>query len=205
MFLLHLLNIYSIFIKESKLYSYVIVFINKTIIFIKLSCNIFRNIKFYIILLLIFIIIYGLFFFFIAYKLIVNHNNELLNIETKSLFNIVRESAIILKDKQSPMINSLNYSKQQITNIYSFLGIANYQDYLLLKTFDAQQLNIITMNNTNVADKLADIGINELFGSHLELITDLNRFMFKALLKLSSPLVAALGAMVLLNTYQVIF
>lgn len=129
------MNIYLHLFNVTKLYFLFIVLFNKTITLFKLSVNIFNNIKFFKFLLLIFIFTYGLFFFFMAYKLIVSHNNEILNTETNSLFNIVKDSAIILKDKHSPLINSLNYSKHQINNIYSILDIDNYQDYLLLKTF----------------------------------------------------------------------
>lgn len=136
MIFINLLNIYLHLFNVTKLYFLFIVLLNKTITLFKLSVNIFNNIKFFKFLLLIFIFTYGLFFFFMDYKLIVSHNNEILNTETNSLFNIVKDSAIILKDKHSPLINSLNYSKHQINNIYSILGIDNYQDYLLLKTFD---------------------------------------------------------------------
>ena len=37
------------------------------------------------------------------------------------LFNIIKDSSIILKDRYSPLMNNLNYSKEQITNIYSVL------------------------------------------------------------------------------------
>ena len=60
-----------------------------------------------------------------------------------------------------------------------------------MKTYDSYQLNLICNNNQNIKDLLVNISINDMFGSHLELITDINRRFIKSLFKWGSPLIVA--------------
>ena len=146
-------------------------------------------------------LIYGLFFVYLFSKLYSNYLLQLNEYEVKSLTSIINDSSILLKDHIAPYKYNFIYSKQQINGIYNTLGIINYQDFIYLKSKDSQQLNLLCNNFPNLKNKLIDISMEDMFGSHMEVITDINRIFMKSVFKLSSPLIAiALSIIILIKS-----
>lgn len=151
-----------------------------------------------------FITIYGITFICIAYYLYLNYINDIKVVEYKSLTDIIKDSSILLKDNYNQFNPQFIHTKEDIRNIYGILGIINYQDFIYMKTFDSYQLNLLCNNNQNIKDLLMNISINDMFGSHLELITDINRKFLKSLLRWGSPLIATVISMAIINGYEII-
>ena len=176
-------------------------FIKVSTHFIWLYLNNINKIK---LILTIFIITYGIFFIILAYYLLLNYNNELKVVEYKSLTDIIKDSSLLLKDNFNQFNPHFIHSKDDIKNIYNVLGIINYQDFIYMKTYDSYQLNLICNNNQNIKDLLVNISINDMFGSHLELITDINRRFIKSLFKWGSPLIVAVVSITIISGYEIL-
>ena len=147
-------------------------------------------------------LIYGLFFVYLFSKLYSNYLLQLNEYEVKSLTSIINDSSILLKDHIAPYKYNFIYSKQQINGIYNTLGIINYQDFIYLKSKDSQQLNLLCNNFPNLKNKLIDISMEDMFGSHMEVITDINRIFMKSVFKLSSPLIAIALSIIIITGYE---
>ena len=147
-------------------------------------------------------LIYGLFFVYLFSKLYSNYLLQLNEYEVKSLTSIINDSSILLKDHMLPYKPNFIYSKQQIHAIYNTLGIINYQDFVYLKSKDSQQLNLLCNNFPNLKNKLIDISMEDMFGSHMEVITDINRIFMKSVFKLSSPLIAIALSIMIITGYE---
>lgn len=111
---------------------------------------------------------------------------------------------MVLKNHHDNFKPQLIHTREEINNIYGILGIVNYQDFIYMHTFDSIQLNNICNNNPNIKNLLLNISFNDMFGSHLELVTDINRIFIKSMIRFSSPLLAAVISMALIATYEVI-
>ena len=149
-------------------------------------------------------LIYGLFFVYLFSKLYSNYLLQLNEYEVKSLTSIINDSSILLKDHIAPYKYNFIYSKQQINNIYNTLGIINNQDFIYLKSKDSQQLNLLCNNFPNLKNKLIDISMEDMFGSHMEVITDINRIFMKSIFKISSPLIAIALSIIIISGYEAI-
>lgn len=149
-------------------------------------------------------LIYGLFFVYLFSKLYSNYLLQLNEYEVKSLTSIINDSSILLKDHIAPYKYNFIYSKQQINGIYNTLGIINYQDFIYLKSKDSQQLNLLCNNFPNLKNKLIDISMEDMFGSHMEVITDINRIFMKSIFKISSPLIAIALSIIIISGYEAI-
>ena len=149
-------------------------------------------------------LIYGLFFVYLFSKLYSNYLLQLNEYEVKSLTSIINDSSISLKDHIAPYKYNFIYFKQQINGIYNTLGIINYQDFIYLKSKDSQQLNLLCNNFPNLKNKLIDISMEDMFGSHMEVITDINRIFMKSIFKISSPLIAIALSIIIISGYEAI-
>lgn len=149
-------------------------------------------------------LIYGLFFVYLFSKLYSNYLLQLNEYEVKSLTSIINDSSILLKDHIAPYKYNFIYSKQQINGIYNTLGIINYQDFIYLKSKDSQQLNLLCNNFPNLKNKLIDISMEDMFGSHMEVITDINRIFMKSIFKISFPLIAIALSIIIISGYEAI-
>lgn len=196
------LNLYYPYLVESKVNFFITNLLNDLRTLLKSIWLFLTNIHKIKLMLLLFIVIYGIFFGYILVKLYINYNNDLKNIEYQSLTGIINDSSTLLKDRVSPLIPNLSYSKAHINNVYNTLGIINYQDFIYLKSKDTQQLALLCNKVPHLNNKLIDIAINDMFGSHLELVTDINRIFIKSLLKLSSPLIASIISMFIITGYE---
>lgn len=175
---------------------------NKFIDLFKYLLSFFNSINKIKIFLIIILVFYSLFFIYISIKLYNNYILELNNFEVKNLTAIINDSSILLKDHMLPYRPKFIYSKEQINGIYNTLGIINYQDFIYLKSKDTQQLNLLCNNFPNLKNKLIDITFQDMFGSHMEVITDINRIFMKSVFKLSSPLIAIALSIIIISGYE---
>ena len=189
---------------NSKVSFFLLNIFNKFIFLFKYLLSYFNSINKIKIFLCIIFLIYGLFFVYLFSKLYNNYLLQLNEYEVKSLTSIINDSSILLKDHIAPYKYNFNYSKQQINGIYNTLGIINYQDFIYLKSKDSQQLNLLCNNFPNLKNKLIDISMEDMFGSHMEVITDINRIFMKSIFKISFPLIAIALSIIIISGYEAI-
>ena len=73
---------------------------------------------------------------------------------------------------------------------------------MLYITYYSANLNSILNHSPTIKNKLVGIVMEDMIGSHLEAISDLNKMLLKQLFKLSSPLIAATISMGLILSYE---
>ena len=173
---------FNLYLNSKVSYFFLNIF-NKFIDLFKYCLYYFNNINKIKLFLCIIFLIYGLFFVYIFSKLYNNYLLQLNDYQVKSLTSIINDSSILLKEHMLPYKPNFIYSKQQINGIYNTLGIINYQDFIYLKSKDSQQLNLLCNNFPNLKNKLIDISMEDMFGSHMEVITDINRIFMKSIFK----------------------
>ena len=201
MFILNLKLSFNLYL-NSKVSYFLINIFYKFIDLFKYFLSFLNSINKIKIFLCIIFLIYGLFFIYLFSKLYSNYLLQLNEYEVKSLTSIINDSSILLKDHIVSYNPKFIYSKEQIHGIYNTLGIINYQDFIYLNSKDSQQLDLICNNFSTLKSKFIDISINDMFGSHIEVITYINRIFVKSVFKLSSPLFAIALSIIIITGYE---
>ena len=178
-------------------------FINLKILLFKISIKCKSIIKFITInriklFLFFFILIYTIaliifiFFLFKHYKeTVLIQNTEEIEMLNKSIFKLINHSNVLM-----------DYNSESTRQLYANIR-ANYQPNLL--NIDSNHMN--TLDRGFHAMKMAEDSrkqqmIENMIGSHVEVITDITREFLKITFKFSTPLIAACIAMAGIQAYE---
>lgn len=146
------------------------------------------------ILLLLFIFTYTVLLAIVIYFLFKAHKtnvamfraHNIIQVQT-SIFNILSEQANINLEA----LQFKYYNPDLIKACYSINGFSHYTEFIYSNSADMRTLHAILESNPPVNTNFRAMIIQDMIGSHEEVLTDITKQFMRSIFKYSSPLLAA--------------
>ena len=164
--------------------------------------NFFYNINNVKLLLFMFIFTYFILLVIVLYFLFRNYKTHLVLQNTQTIMEMNKDIIQLFKNNQINGVTLPNMDRINMQYLYHLLDINGYKDILYNTSPNSHILESILNQNPAVKSKLAEIALQDITGSHLELLTDFIKQYLKIALKISSPLIAAVIGMTLIAGFE---